>query len=384
MEYAPQCYYCAMKRLFFFVLIAFSLPGHSLAAAKTLPFEVSGWIPYWRVATGTADAIQHIGSFTSVMPFGYVVQNDGSIRDNFGLEATSSPAAQALVAAAHAARVRVVPTVMWSNSTVMYRQLRLAKTRISLETRIAALAKANGFDGIDIDFENKTYETGPYFSLFLKGLYQRMGNKWVYCAIEPRTPPSSAFDVIPDKLQYVNDYAVINKYCDRVEIMAYDQGTADLRLTAAAGGTPYIPVADPQWVRKVVTLASGFIDKKKLIVGVPTYGYEYELSKNAAGTGYRYTLDWAFDPRYATDLASALALTPARNAAGELSFIYTPTSTPQLANAVPAPDHIVWWSDANAINDKVQLAKELGVRGIAIFKIDGGEDPNIWNVLPSR
>jgi hypothetical protein len=40
------------------------------------------------------------------------------------------------------------------------------------------------------------------------------------------------------------------------------------------------------------------------------------------------------------------------------------------------------WSDAQAIKDKVDLAKRLGVRGVAIFKIDGGEDPGLWNVLP--
>jgi spore germination protein YaaH len=29
----------------------------------------------------------------------------------------------------------------------------------------------------------------------------------------------------------------------------------------------------------------------------------------------------------------------------------------------------------------VELAKRLGVRGISIFKLDGGQDPDIWNVL---
>jgi spore germination protein YaaH len=359
------------------------LPSPALAAAKAPAFEVSGWIPYWRVASGTAEALSHIEHFNALMPFGYVVQNDGTLHDAFGFSATSSTStAKMLVAAAKAAGVKVVPTVMWSNGQAMHSVLRSTRSRIALEDRIAALVKENGFDGIDIDFESKLLQTRPYFSLFLEGLYARMGKKFVYCAIEPRTPPSSAFSVIPEKLQYVNDYAVINKYCDRVEIMTYDQGATDLRLNAAANGTPYIPVSDPKWAQKVITLASGFISKNKIVIGIPTYGYEYEVVPLTQG--YRYNLQWAFNPGYATQLARDLGITPMRNSAGEMSFTYTPTTTPQLASAVPDPRRIVWWSDAQAINDKIQLARELGVRGVAIFKIDGGQDPNIWNVLPKK
>ncbi len=39
------------------------------------------------------------------------------------------------------------------------------------------------------------------------------------------------------------------------------------------------------------------------------------------------------------------------------------------------------WSDSKAIADKVALAKKLGLRGVSVFKFDGGEDQGIWSVL---
>ena len=70
---------------------------------------------------------------------------------------------------------------------------------------------------------------------------------------------------MPTTLQYANDYVAINKYCDRVEIMAYDQDSVDLQLNAAADSTPYIPLADPQWVKKTINVAAQTISKKKII-----------------------------------------------------------------------------------------------------------------------
>jgi spore germination protein YaaH len=370
-----------MNYRIFIITIVLFLPSATHAAAK--PIEISGWVPYWRVATGTTDAITHLNNLSAVMPFGYIVQDDGSIHDAFGFESTAATSsANTLRAAAKAKKVKVIPTVMWSNTQAITDILSQPASRQALEDSIAALVKDNGFDGINIDFENKTAETRPYFSLFLKGLYQRLGNKLVYCSIEARTPPSSAFAVLPDKLDYANDYVAINKYCDRVQIMTYDQGTIDLKLNTAANQKPYIPISDPKWVEKVMTLAAQTISKKKLVIGVPTYGYEYDLVP--LQQGYRYEMNWAFNPRYATDLAAELGLTPTRNTAGEMSFVYQATTTPAIAGAAAAfpPLRIAWWSDASSVKDKVALARKLGLAGIAIFKIDGGEDPKIWSVLP--
>ena len=355
-----------------FALAVFLILAPSGAYAKTAtpPLEISGWIPYWRTATGTADALAHIDSFKEINPFGYTVKNDGTLFDamKIGEEPWTT-----LIAEAKKRKIRIIPTVMWSNTEAIHRILSNQKTRIALEDEIALLVKEKGFDGIDIDFEGKKAETKNYFSTFLKGLYQRMGKKWVMCTIEARTPLDSRYDTIPKDIRYANDFVAINKYCDRVRLMTYDQGTIDLRLNKSALG-PYIPIADAKWVEKVVNLAAKNISKKKLIIGVATYGYEFDV-KPLAEEGFRYNLISAFNPRYALDLAKDLGVFPQRNIAGELSFMYISTTTESSSLK------LLWWSDAVAIKDKINLAKKLGVRGIAIFKIDGGEDPAIWDIL---
>ena len=375
-----------MHNIFFFIVFLLFLAPLGAQAAT---FETGGWIPYWRSATGTQDVLPRLTTLTTVHPFGYTVKNDGTLYDALGIDAEPWTT---FINAAKQNKTRVIPSVMWSDGAAMHRILSNTTTRIALEDEIANLVKEKGFDGIDIDFEGKWAETSGYFSTFLKGLYMRMGNKWVYCTIEPRTPISSRYEGTPPTGTgtYANDYMQINKYCDRVQIMAYDQGSVDVKLNAANQG-PYVPVADPKWVEKVVNLVAKDIPKRKLILGIPTYGYEYQVTPLSI-EGYRYKMQWALNPEYAFALAGQLGLIPQRNSAGELSFTYIATTSPLYTStavvagpALAAQNtgvfNIVWWSDALSVIDKVTLAKKLGLRGVAVFKFDGGEDQRIWNVL---
>ncbi len=380
-----------------------SLPAAASAAST---FEVSGWMPYWSVASDTQDVAPHLSEMTDVSPFVYSVANDGSIVDNGDM---ASSTWVSFLAAAKAQKVLVIPTVMWSNASAETTILSSATERVALETSIANLAKTDHYDGIDIDFEGKPANLENDFSLFLKGLYARMGTKLVTCDIEARTPIDAAYygsEVPADAGEYANDYTQINKYCDRVRLMTYDQQGVDSLLAseAASSSQLYAPVADPAWVESVVSLAEKTIKPSKIEIGVPTYGYEYDVTAYA-GSQYTYDILWTFNPRYATQLATQYGITPQRNAAGELDFSYTPNSnitastsamalTPNSAYlaataaalyATTYNSHLgfryVDWPDAQSLQDKIDLARELGVRGVAIFELNGGEDPNIWNVL---
>lgn len=399
------------------MVVSFPQTTHAATTSATKPvavankLEFSGWLPYWRVASSTSDVSPHLSQLTEVNPFGYTVKNDGSLNDTANL---SKAEWQKLFAAAKKQNVRVVPTVMWSNTEAIHTVLSDKRLRAKHVAGIVKMVKNNGFDGVDIDYEGKRAEDRDNYSAFLKELAaefaRNKANKWVMCTIEARTPPEDLYKTIPADLEYANDYKAINKYCDRVRLMTYDQQRADLKLNKAASGI-YAPVADVAWVRKVVAFAAKDIDKKKLMIGVATYGYIYQAIPYEDGSGYQYDLIEAFNPKYAADIAKEYGITPARNRAGEMSLTFVPKHMPKpiLDNATVSakapkgtsssllaalgatalakekgkqtPFYILWWSDAKAIEDKVKLARELGIRGVAIFKLDGGEDQGIWKVL---
>lgn len=424
-------------RAFLLVLLisAGTLPGPVMAVTKTTPtikakvvtpakkvaivaptakLEISGWIPYWRTATGTADVLPHITSLTEVNPFGYTVKNNGDLYDALDIKA---PEWQALKAKATANKVRFIPTVMWSSTEAIHAVLSDPKLRASHIKSITDAITQNGFDGVDIDYEGKSSDDKGNYTAFLKELSAQLGkgkmNKWLMCTIEAREPLTARYEsgIPPSEIAYANDLPSINKYCDRVRIMTYDQQNADVQLNKSNKGVLYAPIADPLWVEKVVNYMAQDISKNKMVIGVATYGYEYQAISNVDGSGYTYTKLDVFNPKYGTDLAKQYGITPARNAAGELGFSYVPvttsselpsnsvlsalapsgTSSANLAAAgalvysktqgKQAPIELLVWSDSVAIKNKIDLARKLGVKGVAIFKFDGGEDQTMWSVL---
>lgn len=383
------------------LFLALVTPASASAAQWSRPFEISGWIPYWRAATGTADIMPHLAKFTEVNPFGYTVTKEGRLNDAALLLAEPWTT---LRAEAKKNNVRYIPTVMWSDEEAMHTVLSDATKRQLLIRQIVDEVKTNDFDGIDIDFEGKKYETGPYFMTFLQELYKAMGDKWVQCTIETRTPVADRYyghEVHPDAEKYGTDFNLINKSCDRVKFMSYDQQTIDQKR-ASETTEPYGPVSDTVWVEKTIKEAMKVIPANKIMLGIPTYGYEWEV-KTYANNQHTYDLLWTFNPQYGFNIAEQHNITPGRNFGGELGFTYFPTSSPlslprpssawpfnlvaSAASALTTAQNtnityrMVTWQDSQAIADKIALAKKLGIRGVAIFKIDGGQDPKMWEVI---
>lgn len=381
------------------------LVPYGVFAAENL--TVSGWIPYWRDSEGIQDAKKHSALIDTVYPFAYTVKSDGSIVDQAGLGKKDWIS---FVKFARGKGIEIIPTVMWSDGENIHTVLSNPTSRAYHIEVIAHMVEKGKYDGVDIDYESKKSETIDSFSAFLRELKVALGSKKILsCTIEARTPPASLYREVPEVISYANDYTEINKACDRIVIMAYDQQRADLLLNRSKNGVPYAPVADVDWVEKVVKLALQSFPKEKIVLGIPTYGRHWAVT--VAPEWFKgYQSLGALNVPDMLDVAKTHRVTPTRNKAGEMSFSYLTKSTdPKVAKAVKAMKvpkgtakgdkialqalayanktgkevvvNVGWYSDAGAMIDKIKLAEKYKLNGVSFFKIDGEEDQKVWRYL---
>lgn len=377
-------------------VVALTTPFLTLAAAT--PFYYGGWIPFWKKQVGALDAAIHLEKLREVSPFSYEVNSDGTLRDTLKMNEGFWPD---WISAARDLHIKILPTIAWFDGGGINKLLSSTKKRREHEDAIAKLVRDEKFDGIDIDYESKLAETKPYFSLFIKGLSMRLHakKKILSCTIEARTPDSSLYEIVPNNIPRANDYAVLNKYCDEVRVMAYDQGLIDVKLDAKKGnGELYAPVADADWVQKVLQETLKTISRRKVMLAIPTYGYEYQISWDNGLTKYQRLRSHTYFQ--AMNRSEAVGVAPLRNSAGELSFTYTTstlvanistmltwfvssTLSPSIdsSNTAGSAARFVSFSDAESAAKKIALAKKLGLRGAVFFKLDGEADPVLWDEM---
>jgi spore germination protein YaaH len=371
--------------------------------ASASAMEVGAWVPWFGGDAAPKSATKNIDDLDVIYPFVYEVTADGSLVSKANLKNT---AWKDLFKTAKKNKVPVIPTVAWFDGDQIHSVLSNSSKRKKHIAEIVEMVNDNDFAGVNIDYEQKKSATKDDFSKFLKELNSALKKKTLTCAIEARTPPDSLYKNPPDNIEYANDYKAINKHCDTVEIMTYDQQRADIKLNNERKGVPYMPVADNDWVEKVIKLAVKDIDKDKILLGVPTYGRAWDVT--VAPEWYKdYARVASLNQPRILELSKKYNSPVGRTAGGEAVISYfpedsvyrvfnalpTPAGTPKgfeaaakalqvatIAN-IELPVRFVTWSDAEAIEDKFDLIDKYNLKGTAIFKVDGEEDPKIWKAI---
>jgi spore germination protein YaaH len=321
--------------------------GFDTAQTPTQPAEaawqldVSIWAPVagfleQQTLLNNADVLDEVNFFW------YSLGADGGIEG--GVMASQA------IAAARQAGLRIVPSIVNGGFDAQRVSLVVndpARRRQHIAD-ILALIDANGYDGIDIDFESLNPADCDAFSLFVEELAAALHGegKLLAIAVHAKTDDAGAWGGAR-----AQDWARLGAAVDSFKIMTYDFHNG----VSEAG-----PIAPLDWVDAVLNYAATIVPPEKTWMGVPVYGYNW--------TGARaQSLNW----RQALQLAERQGAQPQRDpASGELTFSYDDGR------------HTVYFNDGETLAGRLALlrAKHPNVAGIAIWPL-GGEAPANWTAI---
>lgn len=319
-------------------------------AAQTPPKRtviVSGWLPHWTRTQGdvTIDAYAGI-ALDEVNLFGIGLEPDGTLAKVRGIE---DPARVALI---HAKGGEVIPTIYdVHDDTALGAVLANPTARARAIQSMLDLLDGGDYDGIDLDFEHAKSSNRDEFSRFVADLGREVKarNKVFSVTVPGKRAGSRSWAGY--------DYAALGASADRFKIMTYGySGT----WSAYPGG----PIAPTDWIERVLDYAVTVVDRDKIQIGIPFYGYDWanDGSRARSVTSIR-----------ARTLVASTGSTPRFDASrGESTFTYTQGGV----------EHTVWFQGPQSIAEKASLVDRYKVRGLSIWALGYGDSPE-WDAIRS-
>lgn len=213
----------------------------------------------------------------------------------------------------------------------------------SLIANLSAAVTANGYQGVDIDFEYVLAEDRIAFANFVTNVriaINALGYP-VTVALAPKTS-----DDQPGLLYEGKDYALLGEAANEVLLMTYEWGYTYSQPMAVA------PLPN---VRRVVEYALTRIPADKIYLGIPNYGYDWTLPYQPGVTR-------------AVTIGNVEAVTIAERFGAEIQYdeaVQTPWFR-YFDNGVP---HEVWFEDVRSMQAKFRLITEYQLHGMGYWQI---------------
>jgi spore germination protein YaaH len=147
-----------------------------------------------------------------------------------------------------------------------------------------------------------------------------------------------------------------------MQVMTYDEH--------GPGWSAPGPVSGLDWVEQSLTYAASVVPASKLLIGLPAYGYDWDLTtSNAASNSYvGSSINWV-------DFASVLA-TPGT------AFHWDTLSASPYADYTTTDrhNHEMWYETAQSIEAKARLIGQYGLGGMSMWSL-GREDATFWQAV---
>jgi spore germination protein len=319
------------------LLAAVAVPARAASKPVVLGWNFSGSTQSYMARSARAPGLN------TVSPGWWLLRADGTIRDAGDHRYSDW---------AHERGMRVWP--MFTNNidqAASHRVFTDDALRSSLIARVAALAKVERADGINVDWENVRTADRDGFSAFLR----EASAVWHQAGLVVSVDVTSRTDTwqLGDWSESF-DRRVVGEAADYVVLMAYDEHN---RLRPL-GSTASLP-----WVRDSLRYLLRDVASSKAILGVPFY-----------------TQDWSADPKHRMEVLT-IAQTPARLRAYHATVKWDPVAGQSIATYTRKGFvHRIWVEDTRSLRLKASLVREFGLAGVAAWRI-GFETPASWLAL---
>ncbi|MCY0899213.1 MAG: glycosyl hydrolase family 18 protein [Firmicutes bacterium] len=298
----------------------------SPAAVAASQLQVIG---FWAsdASAGLAGLYQYPRSITYFTPFWYSVNAMGGLVNHVNT---------AILDKVNSLHIPITPLVNDATGTQAF--LRNPLTRLNAARNIADMVKGQHYAGVDIDFEPTHTSLAPELSAFAIDLRDFLPRRAVVSmAIVPNSGGAYQWNkLIPEVNQFV--------------LMSYDEHD---------DGSYAGPVAATPWVQNILTRMERVVPANKIDLGIAVYGYIWPLGSTVATT------------------VPYNAVTPQMNEHAKWDTEDQETYATFDTASGPV---IAWWESLQGMNQKIQLAKEDHLHGVALWHL-GYANKSVYQLL---
>jgi len=309
----------------------------------SLDKEVSVYLVWWDQDNGFKNLKKYKNLISTVHPFWYQINSDGSISKFSGAED------EEIIEFCKTNNIQIIPVISNEQNPEPVRSIINDKTATDSHiSDIMQLVNDNGYDGIEIDYENLEADDRTNYSTFLTDLSNEIhqNSKLLTTAVHAKTADEGSWGG-----PAAQDWTVINNTCDRVKVMTYDYHWS----TSEAGD-----IAPISWMEEVLDYALTVLNQDKIQLGIHFYGYDWQ-GKNGKDLTYTDVLDI----QESNDIGQIMTTTEE-----EKYFIYDDEGE----------KHTVYFADNEVVRPRIELANKYDIAGIGIWRI-GQEDELNWTQI---
>ena len=212
-----------------------------------------------------------------------------------------------------------------------------------LISNLITTLRNNGYAGVDIDFEYVYPMDKELYNSFLEKVTTRLRQEdfIITTALAPKVRENQT-----GTLYEAHDYETHGRLADHVIIMTYEWGYTY---------GPPMAVAPINQVERVLQYATTVIPSKKILMGIPNYGYDWTLPYQQG--------------RPAKSISNTAAIALAQEKGVEIKFDPVAQAPYFYYKDENNALHVVWFEDARSIKAKLNLVSKYELGGISFWTI---------------